>query len=253
MTAKKKQPKKLALIFMEPSASQAPMDAERWALAWDMSMPANVTRWYEIHHRRVWHSGMSQRLCVPKRYAGWMASLPGTKVLWQKEKDVPESVAYPMARVAKMRGVGTYLASSMAYMLCQGVLEGFKDIGLYGCDFYPYAAWQERLFEMPNLAYLTGLFRAQGITVRYPEASRLWELEVLENRYYKQMDFAKAVHVLYAYGHYIGMGNVPDLEFEKRWFLLPWQRVPFYGHETLEEVGAVPALWKQELRREMGV
>lgn len=247
-----RQPKKLALVFMEPSAGHAPMDCERWALAWDQSMPANVSRWYEIHHRRVWHSGMTHRLNVPRRYAGWMASLPGTKVLWKKERDVPDSVAYPMAKVAKMRGVGTYLASSMAYMLCQAVLEGYRDIGLYGCDFYPYAAWQERLFEMPNLAYLTGLFRAQGVTVRYPEASLMWQLELFDGKNYLRPS-SNNFQQLYGYGWHIGSGGPVDPGFEETAMFLPWKRVPFYGHETLEEVGAVPSRWKAELRREMRI
>ena len=37
------------------------------------------------------------------------------------------------------------------------------------------------------------------------------------------------------------------------WFHLPWKRQPFYGHETLEEVGATPKKYADVIIRERGI
>lgn len=249
--------RKLDLIFMEPSKRLRRTDSDWWALGWDTDLASDpgVDRWYEIHHRRVWHSGMTARLCEPDRYAGWLSSLKGPKYLAQVEPDVKDSHAFPFAEISAMPGVGNYLCSSMGMMLCHGVLEGYKDIGIYGCDF-EHPEWQELLFEKPNLAYLMGLFRAQGVKITVPQRSALWELELLDELSYVS-DRSKTVYLEYMRGHLAGKQISRDgfvFGDTRNHPYLPWTDPwPYYGAQTLEDCGATPQRYAAELRREMGI
>lgn len=251
---------KLALIFFEASRSRVPRGCkEWWALGWDMKLgefeaAGNVDRWYEIHPYRVWESGMSPPLDDRARYTRWLDRLPGKKVLWEPRSDVRDSVGYPIDAVMAMPGVGGYLASSMSFMLCQAVLEGWRDIGIYGCDFYPYAEWQELAFERPNLAYLIGLWRAQGIRIDVPQQSSLWELELLDDIVTPlPSPPMKLFHEEYLRGLRVGRAIAEDRAVDTQHPPLPWKMVPFYSHETLEEVGATPAKYAALIRREKGM
>ena len=259
----------LALIFMDNPRRMNTL-ADWWALGWDEARAAGtgVDRWYEIHHPRVWASGMSRRLGEPTRYAGWLTSLKGEKWLCSDALDrVDGAHAFPFEACVAIPGVGEYLASSMAFMLCHAVLEGYgvkgREIVIHGCDFTG-MAWQERLFERPNLAYLIGLFRGRGLDIRVPETSTLWELALLD-----EIADAREImpgplqhdgctlryHQMYCYGRWVGR----EPEAAKYTGMvgshttLPWKFWPYYGAETLEEVGATPARYARELRREYGM
>lgn len=238
----------LSLLFMEPFTVAPSAASDWWALGWDTRDLTGVDRWYEIHHPRIWHNAMSARLCDNTRYAGWLTSLKGEKCLWKgaaEEKGVRgDIVEFPIDAVTAIPGVGNYLASSMAFMLCHAVLEGYEDITIHGCDFRN-PQWQERLFEKPNLAYLIGLFRARGVRITVPETSTLWELELLDD--VKPWDLPEKTpnyRVEYTRGR---------TEYPSAHPPLPWRIWPYYGAESLEEVGATPRKYAAELRREMGI
>ena len=253
----------LNLIFMEDPHGMNSY-ADWWALGWHESMASTtgVDRWYEIHHPRIWHNGMTRRLCEPERYAGWLTSLKGEKVVAPEAVDrVSGSVAFPFNDVTAIPGVRNYLASSMAFMLCHAVLEGYRDIAILGCDFSQ-PQWQERLFEKPNLAYLIGLFRARGIKVTVPQSSTLWECELLDEYAddagimpIRSQSKMKRFHQMYCYGRWVGrepeaskyMTHVNSVT------ALPWKFWPYYGAESLEEVDATPRRYAADLRHEMGV
>lgn len=253
----------LDLIFMENPRGMR-KEADWWALGWDESIASTtgVDRWYEIHHPRIWHNGMSARLKDPKRYAGWLASLKGDVVVCDEAVSrVPGSIAFPFNDVTAIPGVGNYLASSMAFMLCHAVLDGYKDIAILGCDF-SCPQWQERLFEKPNLAYLIGLFRARGIKVTVPQSSTLWECELLDEYAdghgivpTRSQSKMKRFHQMYCYGRLVGRHPptatyMTDMESVTA---LPWKFWPYYGAESLEEVDATPHRYAADLRHEMGV
>lgn len=248
--------KSLTLKFLSATRHRAIPKSDWWGLAWDTNTPLmDFDRRFEIHPYRVWESGMAPPLDKRAKYTQWLNCGNCEVVLWEKRKDIKNSSSYPINKITKMHGVGNYLASSMAYMLCLAVLEGRDHIMISGCDFDPYE-WQEICFERPNLAYLIGLFRAKGIEIEIPTMSTLWELSLLDGLE-ATVDFknssAKRFHLEYLLGRWIGGGNKNPTNLRSDIYRLPWKRVPYYGHETLEEVGAFSSKYSFELRRELGI
>lgn len=82
------------------------------------------------------------------------------------------AVVYPLADViAKWeRYAADTFASSFAYMMALAMMEGFKKIGVYGCDL----DWgRERVVEHGNLCFWVGLARGLGFDVDIPDHSIL--------------------------------------------------------------------------------
>lgn len=262
-------PTDLALLGFGPTRARAPKTAEWWALGWDTDA-IGPERWYEIHDRAIWDSGMTKPLDKPRIYAAWLAELPGRVVLKNVEDDVPGSEAYPFQAVGAIPGVSVrgdgvpWLCSTMAYMLCHAWLEGYGrpqehggrggKVGLYGFDFMPKWQWQEIAFERPNLAYLIGLFRAKSMTIELPVScdADLWRLDLL-------CDFIGAAvfpamplwQEMYLRGWAVGSGMPMKDALRADMTAVPWP-CGYYGDDRLEDVGAEPVKWAARLRRELG-
>lgn len=126
-----------------------------------------------------------------------------------------------------------YLESSIAYMLAMARLENVQRVGIWGVDLgHP----DEYAYQKPNLAYLMGLFRYQGMNIQVPRASGLWGLSLLNDLPAPDFNDAKAdrCHLEYLLGRETAKGNRPgalraDLLTSK------WRDPPRYGFHTLQE------------------
>lgn len=138
--------------------------------------------WYDMHSKEI-------RYCEhrrPGKHTEWLKGFRGTVYMHEPDPEIPNSVAYPLAEVAKAT-FGTiyrvnkdgeirsaenepYLTSSIAQELAQAITEGYDEIHLYGIDLNTDSeyAWQK-----PGVEYLLGVAVGRGIKVILPDCCPL--------------------------------------------------------------------------------
>lgn len=155
---------------------------EAWQLAWDMEPMGNVTRWFEVHTPNLWNNGTISDLYTQYGgYKGWLEAIVrdqwGDLVL--NGPFIEGASVFPMDGIMKLPGLETgYLESSIAYMLVQAFYDGVTHCGIWGADM---SAEDEYAYQRPNMAYLIGLFRAQGMKIVIPTISDLRKLDPCED------------------------------------------------------------------------
>jgi hypothetical protein len=108
-------------------------------------------------------------------------------VMHRKWRELPTSVAFPMAEHARHIGFNRlhirgaegakqatpYHACTMGYMLSLALLQGCYDpVCIYGVDFYAELR-HESTYERPSVEFYIGWALAAGVTIEIPEHSRL--------------------------------------------------------------------------------
>lgn len=119
------------------------------------------TRWFEIHDRAYFEQHDPEHLKA-------LAQLPVPVYMQQAHPDIPPSIALPKAAIEAK--CGTYMTSSIAWMLGLAILEGFEKIHVYGVDMAQDTEYRE---QRPCCEYLIGLARGMGIEVYVPPTSDL--------------------------------------------------------------------------------
>ena len=76
----------------------------------------------------------------------------------------------PLPKAAIEQACGTYMTSSIAWMIGLAITEGFSTIGVYGVDMAQQTEYEE---QRPCCEYLIGLARGRGIEVRLPRTTDL--------------------------------------------------------------------------------
>lgn len=163
------------------SRGDAPLDLDDWliwGLAWDPLPRCNA--YFEMHQN--WRNFLGGGDAAEAHWR-WLAGMTVPVYMLQKEHDIPESVEYPMDRIADMMGRtchGTaYLESSISYMMALAIIEMRPDgkqafngdcIGVWGCDL---STGGEYAYQRPNMEYLIGYARALGIKVYVPAQNAL--------------------------------------------------------------------------------
>lgn len=157
----------VAIVGFTDHRAQAPLGNPEWEI-WGLNelyryMPLDkFHRWFELHPRADFeretggdkpHLEALQRFPIPCYAAeAW----PG----------FPNVVPLPKAQVEA--ACGTYMTSSIAWMLGLAIAEGFSKIGLYGVDMAQDTEYAE---QRPCVEYLIGLARGRGIEVTVPPTS----------------------------------------------------------------------------------
>lgn len=92
------------------------------------------------------------------------------KPVFMKEKDeqVKDCHIFPYEDI--FNKFGHYFTNSFSLMLCYGVLEGFKEIAIYGIDFLTN---REATIERCNFEYWVGYFRGKDIKINVSKNSVL--------------------------------------------------------------------------------
>lgn len=221
----------------EKTRADAPLDDPAWAcwgLAWDLTFVGE--RYFEIHVPHTWRA---DTISPSVDYRTWLRHLDGDKVMAEAYADIPGSRAYPLENVLALPGMRPngledgYLESSIAYMLAMARVENVKRVGIWGVDLsHP----DEYCYQKPNLAYLMGLFRYQGMDIRVPRESGLWNLSLLDDL--PTPDFmdgaADRADLEYLLGREIAKGCMPS-DIRPDLLTSCWAQPARYGSHILRE------------------
>lgn len=164
---------KVAIVGLAPSTHDlAPWSDstwEKWGLPWDDKSWALMDRHFEMHDMRLLTSEHS------KRKSGYFDRLSECPKLYMQQAyfDAPTSKRYPFEAVADSIGQA-YCNSSIAYAMALAIHERAREIAIYGVDM---DGSDEYAYQRPNMEYLIGFARAQGIRVHIPKESALCRFE----------------------------------------------------------------------------
>jgi len=135
------------------------------------------TRWYELHTiqrkgreftRRGFDYYPIHGAQTVKEYLYGLDSL-GIPVYMQRRwpREVRQSEVFPFKEIRKKWG--DYFGCSFTWMMAQALLEGVREIGLFGITF----AVHEYYFQRPSLERMIGYAEGKGIRIRIDESSAL--------------------------------------------------------------------------------
>lgn len=181
-TRKSKQPKRLAIVgFCNDSRELTPYEDEGleiWGLNRAYIFMHRANRWFDMHGSHIYLNKMRR----PGDHVGWLQRFPGPVYMHEVDPNIPNSVAYPLEKVAKKIGSKIfrvnekheetdtsgepYLTSSIAQQIALAITEGYNEIHLYGIDLNTDSeyAWQK-----PGVEFLLGFAAGQGIKVVLPD------------------------------------------------------------------------------------
>lgn len=165
-------PKKLAIVGFAQTRLCAPYGEEGYEL-WGLNDPHDApgfparhafTRWFQLHPphylRKHYPAGI-------KDLARNWGEPKGIRLYMDRHYDeYPDSVPYPKAEVEALTRHGFFHASSFDWMLALGILDGFEEIELYGCQFYAFPVTnREPISALACLSYWCGVAEGRGIKV----------------------------------------------------------------------------------------
>lgn len=174
---------KVAIVCGAPTSEMlAPFDNEEWEI-WvlgnrlDHYDGKRVTRVFEIHDNLTEHRD-------PGLYITWLMDKKLPLVVGEKffaEIGAVNSLVeeFPYKAVAEMYG-SLYLTSSPAYMLGYALLNGAKEIGLYGVDLS--IGDHEYFWQRPCVEAWIGFAKGRGVKVFIPDVSHVGKSKYVEGR-----------------------------------------------------------------------
>lgn len=126
----------------------------------------HATRWFQIHHRASYDANVRRDMS----HHGWMQQVKDFPIYMQEQnQDVPMSVPFPRDMIEEAFN-SRYFTNSISWEIALAVLEGFKEIHVYGVDM---AQSSEYSFERPSVEYWLGIAAGRGIKVVLPDATDL--------------------------------------------------------------------------------
>jgi hypothetical protein len=145
----------------------------------------HFTRWFQIHPRRWWDTEKRQK------EVAWLRNLKIPVYLHEHYDDIPTSMAFPRADVEAafnrylpsipgsdaIRNDGRpYHTTSVTWMIALALLEGFKEIHIYGVDM---VTDEEYGYQRPACEFWLGLAAGLGVKTVIPADSALCTMEWL--------------------------------------------------------------------------
>lgn len=190
--------RRIAIVGTAGSWTQAPFGnpaVEIWSLNDAYQLPgfARADRWYDFHPLDKYHfvevvDGVQPKIYAhqlpPDRYlrpAGhldWLATQPFPKFLHPDfATQHPEAATWPnvhpFPRAAIEAHFGRYFTSSPGWMLAHAVMEGIRDIEIYGIHL---STEHEYIDQRPNFEFLIGCVLGSGKrTVTKADGLRVYE------------------------------------------------------------------------------
>jgi hypothetical protein len=136
-------------------------------MGFDPAVMSQFTRWVQIHP----FAGMDARYQDPN-YLEWLKAID-IPVYMEKRLPVecPASVEYPYAAVCEAIGSNYFAVNTFGYMIGLAILEGFKEIRLYGVNMGDGDLGDR--YARPCIEFLLGFAAGRGIKVWVPESSGL--------------------------------------------------------------------------------
>jgi len=164
-------------------------DLEIWGMNRLMEVPgfdtSPFTRWFQIHPRRWWDTEKR------KKEVQWMRACGIPLYLHEHYDDIPASVPYPRKLVEqafnqylpalpdgqyRLDDGEPYHTTSVTWMIALALLEGFKEIHVYGVDM---VTDEEYGYQRPACEFWLGLAAGLGIRTVIPKDSALCTQEWL--------------------------------------------------------------------------
>lgn len=127
---------------------------------------ARFTRWFQIHP----FGGMMGRY-QSLEYLEWLKVCPVSLYMEVQLPTIPSSVTYPFDEVVAAVGSNYFATNTIGYMLGLAILEGFKEIRLYGINMGDGDLGDR--YARPSIEFLLGLAAGRGAKVWVPEESAL--------------------------------------------------------------------------------
>jgi len=165
------QPLKVALVGTAPSSRLlAPFKDPSWKI-WACS-PGNmnglerIDAWFEIHGNLLWPE--HQHYGVP--YLEWLNKQP-FPIYMQNQELVPNAISLPMRELVKEFGP-YFFTSSFAWMMAFAMMQGAKEIALYGIDM---ASRDEYILQRPGAYYFFTEAQKRGIKMSAPHESDIMQ------------------------------------------------------------------------------
>jgi hypothetical protein len=149
------------------------------------------TRWFELHsitydniqYLRRGKPDFRGQLIQPYLESLNALNIP---VYMQRPWNIcPHAVPYPLAAILK-EFPRKYFTNTISWMIALAILEGFKEIGIYGVDMAvssPLRAQNEYSHQRPSCEYFIGLAEGRGIKVHLPD-----ECDLLKSRFLYAID-----------------------------------------------------------------
>jgi hypothetical protein len=156
---------KVAIVGSAPSSRmQAPWEDESWEI-WGLSrqygwMP-KWHRWFELHPLQRFREKCPD-------YVGWLGKAKCPLYVQEVTDELPNATRFPIEDFR--RQYGTYVTNSISFMLGFALMQGAKQIALYGVDM---AYGSEYEYQRPSVEYFIGLARGAGVNVWVPDESPL--------------------------------------------------------------------------------
>jgi hypothetical protein len=137
------------------------------------------TRWFEIHLIEF-VDGVWLRRKKPmfrgqptEKYLQGLGRLPFAVYMQAPNPLVPNAVQYPLSEI--VQEFGTYFTNTISYEIALAMLEGFKEIRIYGVDMAVDSEW---FFQRPSCEYFLGVAVGRGVKIWIPDAA-----DLLKNRF----------------------------------------------------------------------
>ena len=127
---------------------------------------ARFTRWFQIHP----FGGMMGRY-QSLEYLEWLKVCPIPLYMEVAIPTIPASLTYPFDEVVAAVGSNYFATNTIGYMLGLAILEGFKEIRLYGINMGDGDLGDR--YARPSIEFLLGLAAGRGAKVWVPEESAL--------------------------------------------------------------------------------
>jgi len=174
--------KKVAIVgFSENSRDLAPYDDdsfEIWGCNHLYRLIPRVDVVFELHHHGELEAKYGDNW---PEYRQWLMTTKEQIYMLEKQPDFPTSVRYPIEDVVEFLSSfqqkrpdeelePPYFASTIGYMFMLALMQGKKEIGLYGVDM---VIDSEYGVQRPNTEYMIGLARGRGVKVVIPKESAL--------------------------------------------------------------------------------
>ena len=194
--------KRVAIIGTAPSWKQCPYDdltLEKWTLndgylVGVPFVPGSICRHYDLHPvHQMWFRRPEQPVDArqiplgvyvrPQGHLDWLRQRPFPVLMLEPRPEVPNATPFPwqgvlnaFADVWPLRRTRTgqivkgpdYEVSTPTWMLMHAILEGYREIHVYGIHL---ATEWEYVQQRPNFEFLLGYARGKGIQIVLPQCT----------------------------------------------------------------------------------
>jgi hypothetical protein len=163
---------KVAIVGFAPTCHDTPFDRkdmEFWGMneLWPMFPQANWDRWFDLHHKHV----VTDSPRSGTKHYEWLKNRTIPVYMLEKDEDVPSSVPFPLEEAGNISWDGTpYFTSTPAYMVALAIMEGFKEIHLYGINLL---GKEEYAYQKPCTEYWLGVAWGKGIKIVIAEGATI--------------------------------------------------------------------------------